>query len=174
MHFFNHYNYNIVKYDLINKFRYKAIKKIPKITSAVLRFRLKHNDMKYLIAALAALELITSQKGVLIKSKVPNVTLKLRKGQPIGCKVTIRKNTLFSFITNLYSNISTKKKNVKKKADFKNKTISFKIQNVLLFSHLESNYQFFKNLSRFDISLMTTANDFDDYVYLLKAYKLNV
>ena len=73
-------------------------KKIPKITSAVLRFRLKHNDMKYLIAALAALELITSQKGVLIKSKVPNVTLKLRKGQPIGCKVTIRKNTLFSFI----------------------------------------------------------------------------
>ena len=75
MYFFENYSYNIVKYDLINKFHYKELSKIPKLQTIILQFNLKKYDLKLLIISLAALELITAQKGFLTKSKTASLSL---------------------------------------------------------------------------------------------------
>lgn len=174
MHFLNYYSENIVKYDLINKFRYKTIKKIPKLTFAVLRFKLKHSEVKQLITALAALELITSQKGTLLKSRVPSIVLKIRKGQPIGCKVTLRRSKMLSFLTDLYDKKPINRMAPRTSTSLIDHAFSFKIKNVLVFNQLEKNYQFFKYLSGVDVSFITTAQCQQDLDFLLKAYKLKL
>jgi ribosomal protein L5 len=51
---------------------------------------------KGLATSLLAIELITGQKGILTTTKHSNIFLKIRKEIP-GCKVTLRKENMFSF-----------------------------------------------------------------------------
>ena len=98
MYLINYYYNNIVKYDLINKFYYKNIKQLPSILKIILNFNFKKQNIKNLMSSLIALELISSQKPIFTKSKISNITLKIRKGQPVGCKITLRKqNSLINF-----------------------------------------------------------------------------
>jgi len=52
-----------------------------------------------------ALELISTQKSVITLSKKSNITLKIRKGNPNGCKVTLRKEKMYNFFFRLISEI---------------------------------------------------------------------
>lgn len=91
MHFIENFYLQTIKYDLINKFSYKNPTKLPKLTKIVLNFGSKTADLKQLSAGLLALELITSQKGKLTKTKKANILLTIRKGNPTGCKVSLVK-----------------------------------------------------------------------------------
>jgi len=174
MHFFDNYNENIVKYDLINKFRYKrSLTQIPKLKKISLRFTFKNSDPKKLITALTALELITSQKGSLISSKVSSVSLKIREGQPIGCVVILRRSTMQEFLITLINKIKIENKKIKPNCSIMGCNIkSFKINNVHIFPELEKNYQFFKNLNGLDISIVTTETTYENFLFLLKSYKI--
>ena len=167
MFFFKEYEQKVVKYDLINKFKYKSIKNIPKLTYISLYFKLKNFDSKKLISALASLEVLTLQKSTLLKSKVSNVSLKIRKGLPIGCKVTLRKNNRNRFLFKLLNKILLK-------SEIKNSTnsIFFKLTNMLVFSELEKNYQFFKNLTDLHIQIKTTQCSKNEFKFLINSYKL--
>jgi len=170
MNILKHYNENIVKYDLINKFSHKTLGKIPKLKFITLNFKLKKCDVKSLVCSLAALQLITQQKGALTTSKISNISLKIRKGQPVGCKLTLRKSKLNRFLFQLVNK------------DFRQQVFdsqklcnlfSIKLKNVLVFDELEQNYQFFNNLSNLNINIGTTDCTFDEFVFLLKSYKLS-
>ena len=69
MHFLDQYYNNNIKYDLLNKFEYKNIQEIPKLQKILVNFKIKKYDFNLLISSLVALEFITTQKGVLTKSK---------------------------------------------------------------------------------------------------------
>jgi len=98
MQFFEYYSKNFVKYDLLNKFNYKAITHIPKFNKIVLSYEFKKPNLKLLLSAIIALELITTQKcGGIIQAKFSNITIKVRKGNPIGCKITLRKKSMYLF-----------------------------------------------------------------------------
>ena len=171
MNFIYNYNETIVKYDLINKFNYKHLQKIPELKSLTLTFKLKKYDIKTLISALAAIEILTSQKAILNYSKVSNVSLKIRKGQPIGCKVTLRKKNFRQFFNVLLNTTSI----IKNKINYKSQNsffFSLTIENILVFSELEKNYQFFKKLSNLNINLTTTNCKNKELVFLLKSNKL--
>lgn len=175
MHFLNYYNQHIVKYDSINKFRYKKLTAIPKIKFISLRIQFRKYDLKSLITGLAGIEMITSQKGTLIKSKVSNVSLRIRKGQPIGCKVILCQEKMLCFLvklinyTNYQLSISILKDNNKQQ-----NMLSLNFSNILIFNVLEQNYQFFKNLNSLDINIVTTPCSYNDFLFLLKSYKLRV
>jgi large subunit ribosomal protein L5 len=173
MHFLNYYDNHIVKYDLINKFRYKKLTNIPRILFISLRIKSTNFDLKSLVTGLAGLELITIQKGTLIKSKVSNISLKIRKGQPVGCKVTLRQNKMLFFLTKLINhNIYQLVYSVSLRNNRQHNMLSLNLSNVLIFSVLEKNYQFFKNLKRLDINIVTTPCSCKDFLFFIKAYKL--
>lgn len=168
MLFITQYNKNIINYDLINKFNYKSLQKIPKIKYINLYFNFKKSDIKLLTSALIALEILTLQKGILTISKTSNISLKIRKGNPIGCKITLRKKKMNLL---LYKLINLNLKNKIKFCNI-NKMFSFKLVNILIFTELEQNYQFFKNLLNLNVNIKLTTNNFNELVFLLKSYKL--
>lgn len=169
MTFLNKYTENVVKYDLINKFQYKRVNQLPMIKCAILTFNFKKFDMKLLISALSALELITLNKGVLIKSKISNVSLKIRKGQPIGCKITLRNNKMNQFLFKILNKVMTNR--IFKKTNSIN-LFSIKLKNILVFKELEKNYRFFKNLSHLNLNIKTTNCTPNEFGFLITSFKL--
>ena len=172
MHFLKHYNNNIVKYDLINKFYYNKETVVPKIKFIILTFDFKKYDFKQLLTSLTALELITNQKATFIKSRKPNISLKIRKGHPIGCKILIRRYKKDTFLSKLLDITMVNKKIVRQEYT-KLTLFSYSISNVLIFSELEKNYQFFKLLKTLTVSIGTTPIDYNGFIFLLRSYKIN-
>ena len=168
MDFINKYTEQVVKYDFINKFNYTTKKTIPKLKFVVLSFNFKKSDFKLLVTALASLELISNQKVYLTKSKVANISFKLRKGQPIGCKVILRKKHMNKFLMKLLNKSFTY--NHIKKCPYNN-LFSINIKSILIFKELEQNYKFFNNLSSLTISIKIDQCHFNEFYFLLTSYK---
>ena len=170
MKIFRTYHQNFVNYDLVNKFSYKYIDKLPKIDSIIINLSLKKNDLKLLITYLAALKLITKQKGVITLAKKSNIILKIRQGTPIGCKLTLRKNKMFEFYLKLMnkSMLALEKKNVTQKV------FSFQVKDIFKFKELESNYQFFNSLRVFNININTKSNCKNQNSFLLHSFKITI
>ena len=77
MHFLEYYYNNIIKKDLINRFNYKSVKKIPKLEKITVNFGCKSFELKKLASSILSLQLVTTKKGVLTTSKKPNLLLKI-------------------------------------------------------------------------------------------------
>lgn len=169
MHTLTQYQNNIVKYDLINTFNYKLITKLPKIEHITLTFKIKTSNYKILNSIMLTLTLLTFQKSKLTQSKVSSISLKIRKGQPVGCKVTLRKNKMNRFIFQLLNKIIS---NELFKTTKVNNLFSINIQNILIFPELEKNYQFFKDLPGLNINIKTTNCTFNEFAYLIRSYKI--
>ncbi len=172
MNFLNFYKRNIVNYDLINKFSYTNPTNLPKIKQINVYFIFKTPDISNTLTGLNALELLSQQKGVLIKSKTANISLKIRKGSPVGCMVILRKNKKDRFLNKLLNDIFGKKYRIDYDASFKHFIFSFNIKSTLLFNELKQNYRFFGRLPFLRINLLTTAKTKNEFKFLIKSYKL--
>ena len=90
---------------MMKEFAYKNVMQVPKIQKVVLNVGLGEaiQNIKLLEAAQKELAKITGQKAVITKAKKSIATFKLRQGMPIGCKVTLRGNTMYEFLDRLIS-----------------------------------------------------------------------
>jgi large subunit ribosomal protein L5 len=88
---------------MMKEFSYKNVMQVPKIQKVVLNVGLGEaiQNIKLLEAAQKELAKITGQKAVITKAKKSIATFKLREGMPIGCKVTLRGNTMYEFLDRL-------------------------------------------------------------------------
>lgn len=181
MRFLKNYAKNFVKYDLLLKFNdYKKISQIPKLKKIILSYEFKKYDFKLLLSSIVALELITSQKSSIIKSKVSNISLKIRKGNPIGCKVTLRRKLMDSFFLKLLNELLMKIQKIELNIDkiepnlnfYENKTFTFKVKKGLIFTELEYNYQIFKFLPGLNINIVTDTKNYKELLMILKLYKI--
>ena len=154
-----------LKYDLVHRFNYKNIQELPRINKISLSFNTKKYDLNFLVSSLVALELLSNQRGKLVKSRTQNVSLKLRKGDPIGSKVTLRKSRMFRFISNLLTS------GLPLVAKVHNSGFSLRIENLMAFKNLESNYLFFKKLRPLGIVLNGVSKSSDEMLFVLKHLK---
>ncbi|MEK6672955.1 MAG: 50S ribosomal protein L5 [Nitrospirota bacterium] len=90
---------------LMKELSYKNIMQVPKIDKVVINVGLGEaiQNIKLLDAAQKELSMITGQKAVTTKAKQSIASFKLRKGMPIGCKVTLRGAMMYEFIDRLIS-----------------------------------------------------------------------
>ena len=96
------YNAEIVP-AMIKKFGYKNIMEVPKLDKIVVNMGVgeaKENS-KVLESAVKDLEIITGQKAVITKAKKSIANFKIREGQAIGCKVTLRGEKMYNFADRL-------------------------------------------------------------------------
>ena len=175
MFFFKTYFSKVIKYDLINTFFYRNLIEIPKLRKITLNFGYQKSNFKYLVSSLLALEFISSKKGRMTKSKHLNVFLKIKKGNPVGCKIVLKKSTMYFFYLKLITSIFSKVKQSKTSRfqwDLKLiKSISFQLKSPLLFGELENQFQFFKDIPRLDITLLTNSKSQKELFFLLKSIK---
>lgn len=76
---------------------------VPRIEKVVINMGIKDaaSDSKVMDQIVAELMLITGQKPVVTKASKSIAAFKLRKGMPIGCKVTLRKKMMYEFLDRL-------------------------------------------------------------------------
>ena len=91
--------------SLIKKHNYTTMMEVPKLEKIVINMGIGDatTNSKLLEAGMKDLELITGQKPVLTKSRKSIAGFKLREGQSIGCKVTLRGNNMYNFMDKLVS-----------------------------------------------------------------------
>lgn len=94
---------NEIKDAMQKKFGYKNVMQIPKLDKIVINMGVGEakENAKILDAAVKDLETITGQKAVVTRAKNSVANFKLREGQPIGCKVTLRGEKMYEFLDRL-------------------------------------------------------------------------
>lgn len=90
---------------LIKEFGYKNVMQAPKPTKVVVSMGVgaATQDAKLLEAAVGDLTLITGQKPAITRAKKSISNFKLREGNRIGCKVTLRGAMMFEFMDRLFN-----------------------------------------------------------------------
>ena len=85
------------------KFGYKNIMEVPKLDKIVINMGVGEakENAKALESAVRDLEIISGQKAVLTKAKNSIANFKIREGQNIGCKVTLRGDKMYEFLDRL-------------------------------------------------------------------------
>jgi large subunit ribosomal protein L5 len=175
MNILESYYKNIIRYDLINKFVYTHMKEIPQLKKIVLNFGCKNYELKNIASALLSLELITTKKGSLTKSKQANILLKIRKGYPVGCIVVLKKSQMYQFFFKLlvevfpnlkdFSGLSVSKKLGKT-------SFSFTLKDLINFKELETHFYLFTNLPPLNVTLITNTKSRKELLYLLNSFRL--
>jgi large subunit ribosomal protein L5 len=97
-----HYD-KVVREQMTKQFGYKNVMQVPMITKVVLNMGIGEGvaDRKKVDNAAADLTAIAGQKAVITKSRKSIANYKLRDGQAIGCKVTLRKKRMYDFLDRL-------------------------------------------------------------------------
>jgi large subunit ribosomal protein L5 len=93
----------VVRKKLAEDFSYQNKMQVPVIQKIVINMGIGEgvNDRKKVETAAADLGLIAGQKAVITKARKSIATYKLRDGQAIGCKVTLRKTRMYEFVDRL-------------------------------------------------------------------------
>ena len=88
---------------LMKEFGYKSVMQVPTLEKIVINQGLGQAvaDKKLLETAQEELTAITGQKAVVTRSKKDISNFKLRKGMPIGLRVTLRKDRMYEFLERL-------------------------------------------------------------------------
>ena len=94
---------NEVKPALMKKFNYTSVMQAPKLDKIVINMGVGDatSNAKLLEAAVADLTKISGQKPVVTKAKKSIAGFKVREGQAIGCKVTLRGEKMYNFLDKL-------------------------------------------------------------------------
>ena len=166
------YNNEIIK-ELQNKYNYKSVMEVPKLDKIVVNIGVgdaSHNS-KMLEAAMKDLEIITGQKPVATKAKKAIAGFKIREGQAIGCKVTLRGENMYNFLDKL---ISITLPRVRDFRGLSNKSFDGRgnytlgLTEQLIFS--EINYDDVVKVRGMDIVFVTTAKTNEEAHDLLKGF----
>ena len=89
--------------QLMKRFGYKNIMQAPKLDRIVINMGLGEaiQNIKILDSAVEEISLITGQRPVITKARKSIAQFKLRKGMPIGCMVTLRRDRMYEFFDRL-------------------------------------------------------------------------
>lgn len=92
---------------LMKQFGYKNTMQVPRLKNIVINTSIKEalQDIKILETAAAEIAQITGQKPVITKAKKSIANFKLRKGQSVGARVTLRKKHMYEFM-NRFVNVA--------------------------------------------------------------------
>ena len=96
------YKNEIVK-AMTDKFGYKNVMEVPKLDKIVINMGVGEakENAKVLESAVSDMEKISGQKAVITKAKKSVANFKIREGQAIGCKVTLRGEKMYEFCDRL-------------------------------------------------------------------------
>lgn len=92
-----------IRTALKDKFQYKTVMQVPKLQKIAINQGVgaATTDKKLIDNAIAELTTITGQQAVAAKSKKDISNFKLRKGMPVGVRVTLRDNQMYEFLDRL-------------------------------------------------------------------------
>ena len=166
------YNKEITK-QLHDEFGYSSKMEIPKLEKIVINMGVGEGskDDKFIEAAVKDLELIAGQKAVVTKAKKSIAGFKLREGQPVGVKVTLRGENMYNFMEKLIKVALPRVRDfhgISKTAFDGHGNYTLGIKEQLIFPEIE--YDNVVKVRGMDIIFVTTAKTNKEAEALLKAF----
>ena len=166
------YNESVVP-AMVSRFNYVNSMQVPKLLSISLNMGIgdAKTNSKKLESAISELELITGQKPVITKSKSDISNFKIRKGFPVGCKVTLRSSKMYEFFERLTC-IALPRSRDFRGLSFKSfdgrGNYNFGIKEQIIFT--EINYDDIDSVRGLNVTLSTSANTDEEAYWLLKEF----
>ena len=166
------YNDEIIP-SLREKFNYSNIMEVPKLEKIVINMGVGDatTNSKLLEAAVEDLKTITGQQPVVTKSKKAIAGFKLRAGQGIGCKVTLRGENMYNFLDKLISITLPRVRDfrgISKKSFDGRGNYTLGLTEQLIFSEIE--YDKVVKVRGMDIVFVTTAKTNEEALALLQGF----
>ena len=158
---------------MVSRFNYINSMQVPKLLSISLNMGLgdAKTNSKKLESAISELKLITGQKPVITKSKSDISNFKIRKGFPVGCKVTLRSSKMYEFFERLTC-IALPRSRDFRGLSFKSfdgrGNYNFGIKEQIIFT--EINYDDIDSVRGLNVTLSTSANTDEEAYWLLKEF----
>jgi large subunit ribosomal protein L5 len=163
----------VIRKAMIEKFGYKNPMQVPRVEKIVLNMGVGEGvaDRKKVEQAAEALTAIVGQKAVITRSRKSIATYKLRDGQAIGCKVTLRKARMYEFLDRLV-NIALPRvrdfRGLNPKSFDGRGNYSLGIKEHIIFPEID--YDKIDDVWGMDITVCTTARTDDEARALLTAF----
>ncbi|PXF57090.1 MAG: 50S ribosomal protein L5 [Deltaproteobacteria bacterium] len=156
--------------ELMEHFRYKNSHQVPKIEKVILNMGLGEaiENPKILDSAVKELTLISGQKPVVTKAKRSIAAFKVREGMPIGCRVTLRRQRMYDFLTK-FINIAIPRirdfRGVSPKAFDGKGNYTLGVKEQIIFPEID--YDKIDKIKGMNVTIVTSAKTDDESRYLL-------
>ena len=158
---------------LMEEFKYDSIMQVPRIQKICLSRGLGDAiaDKKLLEHSVNEFGLITGQKAVITKSKKDISNFKLRKGMPIGCRVTLRRSQMYEFLDRLI-NVAMPRirdfRGISPKSFDGRGNYNFGVKEQIIFPEIDVDK--IDRISGLDITFVTSAPTDEEALALLKLF----
>ena len=158
--------------SLMKKFGYKSVMQIPKLDKVVINVGCgeSKNNAKEIEAIVKDLGIITGQKAVICKARKSVANFKLREGENVGVKVTLRGDKMYEFLDRLFSVALPRVRDFRgiNPNSFDGRgNYAFGLKEQLIFPEIE--YDKVDKIRGMDICICTTATTDEEAKELLKA-----
>ncbi|CAA7627081.1 50S ribosomal protein L5 [Magnetospirillum sp. SS-4] len=169
-----HYE-TVIKPALQKEFDYANPMQVPKLEKIVINMGVGEaaQDAKKIESAVAELTLIAGQKPVVTRAKTSIAQFKLREGQVVGCKVTLRSDRMYEFLDRLI-NIALPRvrdfRGVPAKSFDGRGNYSLGLKEQLIFPEID--YDKVETTRGMDIIFVTTADTNEEAKALLKGFDM--
>ncbi len=159
--------------SLMKKFNYTSKMEVPKLDKIVINMGVGEAsvDSKYIEAAVKDLELIAGQKPVVTKARKSIAGFKIREGQTIGAKVTLRGENMYTFMEKLIKIALPRVRDFRgvSKTAFDGKgNYTLGVKEQIIFPEIE--YDQILKLRGMDIVFVTTAKTNEEAFELLSGF----
>jgi large subunit ribosomal protein L5 len=166
------YKDTVVK-QLMDQFKYKSVMEVPRIEKITLNMGVGEAvaDKKVMEHAVNDMQKIAGQKPVVTKAKKSIATFKIRDNYPVGCKVTLRKDNMYSFLERLI-NIAIPRirdfRGISGKSFDGRGNFNMGVKEQIIFPEIE--YDKIDTLRGMNITITTTAKSDEEAKALLSAF----
>ena len=160
---------------MMKAFNYSNVMEVPSVKSISLNMGLgdAKNNSKALESAVSELSLISGQKPIVTKAKKDISNFKIRKGWPVGCKVTLRSNKMYEFLERLISIALPRTRDFRGlsfKAFDGMGNYNFGIKEQIIFT--EINYDKIQSINGMNVTIVTSSKSDEEAYHLLKLFGL--
>ncbi len=169
-----HYD-NVVKPALRERFSYANPMQVPRLEKIVINMGVGDaaQDSKRVEAAVADLTVIAGQKPVVTRAKKSIAGFKLREGQVVGCKVTLRRGRMYEFLDRLVTIALPRVRDfrgINAKALDGRGNLNMGLKEQIVFPEID--YDKVDRVRGMDICIVTTAKTNEEARALLEAFDL--
>ncbi len=166
---------DVISKDLQKKFNYSNSMQIPRLVKIVLNMGVGEaaTDGKVINFAVADMTRISGQKPLVTKSTKSISGFKLRENQPVGCKVTLRGARMYEFLERLVNMALPRVRDFRglsSKGFDGRGNYSMGLKEQIVFPEID--YDKIDKVRGMDISIVTTAENDNEALELLKAFNL--
>lgn len=165
--------YDEIVEEMRGEFNYTNVMQVPRMVKIVVNAGLGEAIQNHKILETAAQEvaLITGQKPIITRARKSIANFKLRKGMPIGCRVTLRGRTMFEFMERLFCVALPRVRDfrgISPKAFDGRGNFTLGIKDQIIFPEID--FDKIERVTGFSVTFVTTAKTDEEAKSLLKHF----